>query len=216
MSDTDSFIDDVNDEVRRDRLFLMFRRYGWIAVLLIVVLVGGAAWNEWRKASTQARAEAFGDAVSAALEQPTPESRRAALDALTGTPDQRALLAMLSAGDLSAQNPAPADADALRAVAADTATDAVYRDLATLKLSLEDTAMSPADRIALLEPLTVPGAPFRTLALEQTAIAQVAAGDTDVALKTLTDLLAGDQVSEGLRRRATQLIVALGGKVDAA
>ena len=30
--------------VDRDRLYAMFRRYGWIAVLLILLLVAGAAW----------------------------------------------------------------------------------------------------------------------------------------------------------------------------
>jgi hypothetical protein len=32
MSDTDSFIDEVTEEVRRDRMFFMLKRYGWIAV----------------------------------------------------------------------------------------------------------------------------------------------------------------------------------------
>ena len=56
MSDTDSFIDEVNEEVRRDRFYFMLKRYGWIAVLAVILLVGGAAWNEYQKA--QARAEA--------------------------------------------------------------------------------------------------------------------------------------------------------------
>ena len=35
----DSFIDEVTEDLRRDRLFLAMRRYGWIAVLAILVLV---------------------------------------------------------------------------------------------------------------------------------------------------------------------------------
>ena len=50
MSDTDSFIDEVNEEVRRDRFYFMLKRYGWIAVLAVILLVGGAAWNEYQKA----------------------------------------------------------------------------------------------------------------------------------------------------------------------
>ena len=34
----DRFIDEVTEDLRRDRLFLMMRRYGWIAVLLVFVL----------------------------------------------------------------------------------------------------------------------------------------------------------------------------------
>ena len=63
MSNPDSFIDEVTEEVRRDRLFAMFRKYGWIGILAVVVVVGGAAWNEWQKARAEARAEAFGDAL---------------------------------------------------------------------------------------------------------------------------------------------------------
>ena len=60
MSDSDSFIDEVTEEVRRDRLFLLLRRWGWIGALLIVVVVGGAAWNEYRKAQEMARAHPQG------------------------------------------------------------------------------------------------------------------------------------------------------------
>ena len=45
MSDTYSFIDEVTEEVRRDRLFGYFRRYGWIPAVIIVALVGGTAYN---------------------------------------------------------------------------------------------------------------------------------------------------------------------------
>jgi hypothetical protein len=33
MANTDSFIDEVNEEVRRDRLFAFFRKWAWLAVL---------------------------------------------------------------------------------------------------------------------------------------------------------------------------------------
>lgn len=45
MSDTDSFIEEVTEEVRRDRLFGLMRRYGWIAVLAVLLLVGGTAYR---------------------------------------------------------------------------------------------------------------------------------------------------------------------------
>ena len=38
MSDTDSFIDEVTEEVKRDRLFAMMKRYGWIAVVIVLLL----------------------------------------------------------------------------------------------------------------------------------------------------------------------------------
>ena len=41
MSETDSFIDEVNEEVRRDRLYAALRRYGWIAIVAVLAIVGG-------------------------------------------------------------------------------------------------------------------------------------------------------------------------------
>jgi len=40
VSDTDSFIEEVSEEVRRDRLFKIFKKYAWVAVLVVVLLVG--------------------------------------------------------------------------------------------------------------------------------------------------------------------------------
>ena len=53
----DSFIDEVTEELRRDRLYGAMRRYGWIGVLLIVVIVGGAAWREYSLARDRAAAQ---------------------------------------------------------------------------------------------------------------------------------------------------------------
>ena len=54
MSQNESFIDEVSEELRRDRLFALFRRWAWLGILIVVVAVGGAAWNEWRKARAAA------------------------------------------------------------------------------------------------------------------------------------------------------------------
>ena len=67
MSDTDSFIDEVTEEVRRDRMYFLLRRYGWIAAVVVVGVVGGAAFNEIRKSQATASAQELGDNIIAAL-----------------------------------------------------------------------------------------------------------------------------------------------------
>ncbi len=216
MASEDSFIKEVSEEVRRERLYRMLRRYGWIAVLLIVVIVGGAAWNEWRKATERAAAESLGNALLSALEASDPAARGTALTAVPAEGDAAAIVAMLAAAETAAAEDRAAARTQLEAIAGNGAIDPLYRDLAALKaVSLAGENLPPADRIARLEPLSAPGAAYRPLAMELIAIAHVDAGDTEAALTVLNDVLADGASPEGLRRRASQLIVALGGALGA-
>ncbi|MEO0654467.1 MAG: tetratricopeptide repeat protein [Pseudomonadota bacterium] len=216
MSNEDSFINEVSDEVRRERLYGYVRRYGWIAAVAIVIFVGGAAFNEWRKASARAEAQALGDAILTALENEEAGARSAALDTVTAEGTGAALLAMITAAEDIEAGDQDAAIARIEAIAGNGTIDALYRDLATLKLvQLRGESLAPADRRAQLEPLAAPGAPYRPLALELIALAHVDAGETDDALGVLNDILADGETPPGLRRRASQLIVALGGSIDA-
>ncbi len=216
MANEDSFINEVTEEVRRDRLFATFRKYGWIAITAVVLLVGGAAWNEWQRATAEAEAQARGDAILAVMDAEDPKARAAGLAALGDEGDAGAVVRLLQAGTSSEAGDAAGAIATLDALAADPNAAQLFRDLATLKAAtIGAGTIPPADRIARLAPLTAPGAPFRALAVEQTALAQVEAGDTEAALSLLTELVGASDASQGLRRRASQLIVALGGSLDA-
>ncbi|MBL3571732.1 hypothetical protein JMJ94_19960, partial [Rhodovulum visakhapatnamense] len=104
----------------------------------------------------------------------------------------------------------------LDAIAADASLPPYLSDLAALKLVLmRGSDMTPEARLAALEPLAAPGRPFRTLALEQMAYAEIDADRTDAALDRLRSLLDDAEASADLRQRASRLIVALGGSPDA-
>lgn len=216
MSNSDSFIEEVSEEVRRDRLFHLLRRYGWIAVVVVIALVGGAAFWEVRKAQTRAANEAFGDAILSALESDTAEERRAALGEIEAEGAQKALVAMLAADTLDTTETEQQTAETLAEIAASPDLPEIYRHLATLKAAMLAQDTDTPDAVQqMLQPLLVPGAPYRLLAQEQVAISQVAAGDADAALATLTSMLSDGEVTAGLRTRVQQLIVALGGSLDA-
>lgn len=212
MSNPDSFIDEVTEEVRRDKLFAMFRKYGWVGVLIVVFIVGGAAFNEWRKASAQSRAEVFGDAVLDALDLGGTEERRAALAAINADGDQKAVLQLLLASDPDTDR--KATLEALAALADDASQPQAYRDLAVLRrVTVLGAEASVADRRAALDPIAAAGRPFRTLALEQMAYLSVEEGKTDEAIKQFQALMQDQESPAGLRSRAEQMIVALGGEV---
>lgn len=161
MSDTDSFIDEVTEEVRRDQLYAKFRRYGWIAVLVVLLLVGGAAYNEWNKSRKQAAAQALGDSLIAALGQGDEAARVAALDALELQGAPGALADLLAAGEQSVGEDRGPAIERLQALAADAETPTVYRHLAALKaVWLMGEGSDAESRRNLLQPLTAAGQPL--------------------------------------------------------
>jgi hypothetical protein len=210
LSNPDSFIEEVTEEVRRDRLFGLFRKYGWIGGVLVVALVGGAAWTEWSKARAEARAEAFGDAVLDALDNGTPAERRAALDAVPADGEQASLLQLILASDPGEDR--AATLAALDRVAADATLSPAYRDLAVLRRVLVAGAEMPlADRRTALQGIAVAGRPYRALAEESLAYLLVEEGKTDEAITAMTTLMQDQEASGALRARLGQMVTALGG-----
>ncbi|MCL3880670.1 hypothetical protein [Marivita sp. GX14005] len=217
MSETDSFIDEVTEEVRRDRLFRLMRRYGWIAVVLVLLLVAGTAWREYARSAEAARAQGFGDAVIAALENDDAAARVEALARIDApTAGGAAVLDMLIAAEQAAQDKGAEAAERLSRAATNGELPEIYRQIASFKaLTRPESPMSADERRAAFEAMAMPGAPLRLLAEEQLALLEIEAGDTVAALERLNAILADAEVTPGLRRRASQLIVALGGELSA-
>ncbi|NRB18132.1 MAG: hypothetical protein HRU33_11335 [Rhodobacteraceae bacterium] len=216
MSDTDSFIDEVTEEVRRDRMFLMMKRYGWIGAVVVMAIVGGAAYREYDQAKTSAAAESLGDAVIAALAENEPDQRSAALATIAAeTPGGDAILKMLQAGALANSEQADAAVTLLGEISTNGDLPLIYRHIATFKaLGLQQDSLSVQDRRMQYETLAQPGAPLRLLAQEQMALIDIADGDTDAAIARLRAIIEDAEVSADLQDRARQVIVALGGTLD--
>ena len=218
MSETDSFIEEVSEEVRRDRLFALMRRYGWIGVSAVFLLVGGAAYNEWRKASDMAAAQSLGDSLLAALElDDSNESIAALADVDAGSADSQALVALLLAALQQTEGDAAGATKALSGLAENAELPQAYRDLATLKLVLlAGREMAANERRSKLANLAIAGGAFRLLAEEQLAMLDIDEGNVEAAISRLQAIIDDVDVTSGLRGRASQLIVVLGGDVDAA
>ncbi|MDZ7904847.1 MAG: hypothetical protein U5N55_03085 [Cypionkella sp.] len=208
MSNPDSFIDEVTEELRRDRLFATFRKYGWIGGLTVALIVGGAAWNEYSKAQQSARAQAFGDGLIDALDLGEAGARAAALAELDATGSQSALKALIETSDNTADKPAALAA--LATLEADSAQPQIYRDLASLRRVMLGGADLPLqERRAALNGIA-PRA-FGALAREQLAYLLIEEGKKDEAIAALSALLDEQNAPAGLIARASQAIVALGG-----
>lgn len=216
MSDTDSFIDEVNEEVRRDRFYFMLKRYGWIAVLAVVLLVGGAAWNEYQKAQARAQAEALGDAMFAALSMEDSASRAAAFEKIeTDSPQSAAVIGFLTASEQAEAGDTAAAIETLNAIATSGDVPAIYREIAQFKaVTLQGTDTPASERRLALEALAQPGKTLRLLASEQLALIEIEQGNTQAAIDQYQAILLDAEVTTDLQQRALQVIVALGGDPD--
>lgn len=210
MSNPDSFISEVTEEVRRDRLYAIFRKYGWIGAVIVLGVVGGAAYTEWTKARDAARAQSFGDAMLDAVDLGAPEDRSQAMAAIPADGGQIALKDLMLATDAGSDKAAALAA--LDKLAADQSQPQVYRDLASLRqVMLAGKDQPIVDRRAALESIAVPGRAFRTLAAEQLAYLLIEDGKKDDAIAALAALMQDQDAPQGLRQRAGQMITALGG-----
>jgi hypothetical protein len=209
VSNTDSFIDEVTEEVRREKLFGYLRRYGWIGVACVLLLVGGAAFNEYRNAQARNAAQATGDALLSALEENDAAVRAAALEGVEAQGSSAAVTLLLRAATQQEAGDIAAAAATLNTLAVDPDAPQMYRDLAAFK-----AAVLPSDdaaaRKSALEALSAPGLPFSLLASEQLAYLALAEGDADAALAILRRIEEDAAVSRGLRERVQTIMVALG------
>ncbi|WP_347820286.1 hypothetical protein [uncultured Planktomarina sp.] len=211
MSDTDSFIDEVTEEVRRDRLFGYFRRYGWIPAFIIFALVGGTAYNEWSKAQVAQVAQARGDALLNALELEDVAEQVTVLSAIASKGED-ALVAKLLVAGIEAEQAA----DLLKSVAADDKQPKYIRDLARLKMASTDGVLTVDEAAAILAELSEPGGVYRNVATEFLVAVQLQRGDTEAALELLQAHIKDAVASSEQIQRMAELIVALGASPELA
>lgn len=209
MSDTDSFIDEVTEEVRRDRLFGYFRRYGWIPALIILALVGGTAYSEWSKSVVAQAAQVRGDALLDALDvQGKPESI-SALSSIVAQEDGDVVASFLVAGlDQSVAS------ELLTAIAENMEQPKYIRDLALLKLAATLDAASKDEAVSILTDLSAPGGVYRNAAMEILVALELQRGNRDVALLLLQSHVQDAGTTQAQVQRMGELIVALGAIPD--
>lgn len=209
MSDTDSFIDEVTEEVRRDRLFGYFRRYGWIPAVIILALVGGTAYSEWSKSVVAQAAQVRGDALLDALDvQDKPESI-SALSSIVAQEDTDVVASFLLAGlDQSLAS------ELLTVIAENMDQPKYIRDLARLKLAATPDAASKDEAVSILTDLSAPGGLYRNAATEILVALELQRGNRDVALELLQSHVQDAGATRAQVQRMGELIVALGAIPD--
>jgi hypothetical protein len=221
--------DEVDEDLRAERAQALFKRYGWLLIALVLLVIaasgGWQGWRWWQAKRDMAAGTAFlaamtlAQATGPAITGPTtdPASRTAAIaafDQVAATaPEGYGTLARLRAAALKADAGDLAGATALYdQIAADSTADPLLRGLASLLWAQRqlDTG-DPARLEARLKALAVPDNPWRALASEDLALLDLRQGHTDAAKAKLRALAGDVSLPQDMRGRASGLLNRLGG-----
>lgn len=216
---SETFLREVDENLRRDRLQDFLRTYGkWLiaAVVLLLAAVGG--WIYWQDRQQKQAAEnsetlhkTFTD-----IAEGKANAAQKPLDALEKSPSDavRASATLAEAAVALDKNDRNAAIAKYREISEDSGLPQVYRDLGTVRATaLEFDALKPEQVIARLEPLAKAGNPWFGSAGEMTALALLKQGKRAEAGKLFAAVAADKQVPSPIRSRAVQIAGTLG--VDA-
>lgn len=209
MSESDSFIQEVSQEVRQDRMLGLWKKWGPFILGLVVLAVGGAALWSWLDARERAEAEARG-AVLLGAEPGAVEEQQALVGLIE--PPARIVAEFAAAAALADAGETGRAVEAYRAIAARGDLARHYRELALLQAArIEAMTADPAAALAELQPLMQPGAPYAPLARELAALLHLRAGDAAAARAELEAILADPTTTQALRLRARELLALAAG-----
>jgi hypothetical protein len=202
---------EVDEEVRREKLQQLWERHSNLIValaLLVVLAVAGWRGYEWWEAKKAAESGTQFEAAIVLAEAGKQAEAQAAFSkvAQEGSAGYRTLARFREAAELAKTDPAAA-ARLYASLATDSSLDRTLRDLAAVRegLILVDTAPL-AELTTRLEPLTTADRPFRHTARELLALSAWRNGDTAAAKRWL-DLIATDaETPAGTRARMDVLM----------
>ncbi|MFK7943649.1 MAG: tetratricopeptide repeat protein [Paracoccaceae bacterium] len=207
MSETDSFIQEVSEEVRQDRMFALWKKWGPLVIGVIVLIVAATAYWSWTRTQEQAAAEALGGTFIAADPQ--------VLDEQLALPDKiegpaKVLAELAAAGTLAREGRAEDAATRYKALSDRAELPVEYRDIAMLQWA---RLTGGSEAVAALEPLLAEDRPFRVMALELRGTLYLGLGDMTAAHADWRAVMEDPTATPGARQRAAASLAATGGEI---
>lgn len=210
----DSFIREVNDELRSDQMRTIWKRFGrvliGIAVLIVVGTAGKVGYDYWHKMSSSASGDEFLAALNLARENKPDEALAALSDLEKEGYGSYPVLARLRGASIKAQEGDTEAAIAtFSAVGKDSAVPAALRDAAKLRAAylLVDTG-SYEQVSAEAEALSTPQHALRHSAREVLGLAAFKVGDKTKAKEWFEQIISDAESPRNLANRA-QIILDL-------
>ena len=204
MSENESFIDEVTEEVRRDKLYLFLRRYGWVPVIIIIAVILGSIFFEIRSNRKLIESEKLGDLLSSSLSASIEDAGGLSKD-ISNYSDPKSLIALILKAKILENKfeykPAIMVYETILNL------DGIPRSLSDfVKFKLVLLINDDPIRIEkLLVDLINPDSSFNLLSLEQKVIIKINESNWGEAISNLNLLLSDPGASQGMISRATQI-----------
>ena len=219
---SETFVREVDENLRRDQLRDFFKDYGsWVvaAVVLFLAASGGFIW--WKQhqvqrheAEVEQLAQVYKDAGSGNVSQ-VPQQ----LDQLSksGSKGVRAEAQFVRAALALQQSDAKTAIATYKTIAGDSSLPQPYRNAALVRqTALEFDQLQPQEVIARLQPLAKPGEPWFGSAGEMTALAMIKQGRSKEAAQLFAAIARDNGVPQTIRTRAEEVAGSLGVDVSTA
>ncbi len=207
----DTFIREVNEEIRQERMRSIWRRYGVVIIALVAaIILGTIAYVVWDRIAAE-RAAADGDrliAAQALIEKGDFAGAEAALAELadSGTAGYPSLARMQLAGTRQQAGDLAGAVESYDAVAADGSAPRALRDIAAIRAGyiLVDTG-TPDDVRRRVELLSGEDEPMRHPALEAIGLSLWKAGQVEEAAPFFDQLADDFATPPALAERARMM-----------
>ncbi len=214
--DSDTFVREVDEELRREQAATFFTRFGWYILggaALLLAVVGGWIWWQHRQTVQAGEQSVKLVQVIDQLEQKNPAGAAAAIDELaqSNRTGYRVAALFARANAQIATNALPAAVETLKGIAADEAAPQPYRDAALIRQTqVEFDNLQPDQVIQRLQGYAQAGNPWHGAAGEMVGVAMIKARRFDQAGRIFEALARDTSVPDTIRARAIQMASSLG------
>jgi hypothetical protein len=216
---SETFLREVDENLRRDQLRDFFKRYGnWLVAALVLFLAASGGYIWWQQHQQQ-RSEGHVEQLSEIYQNIGSGKVGSApqqLDELSksGSKAIRASALFTWAALAIQQNDRKLAIDKYREIVGDASLPQPYRDAALIRqTALEFDQLQPQEVISRMQPLAKPGSPWFGTAGEMTALALIKQGKKDEAGRLFAAIAKDKKVPDSIRARSVQIAGSLG--VDA-
>jgi hypothetical protein len=217
-NDGETFLKEVDDELRREQINNFFTRYGWWIIGGVFALLAAVGVYLWWNSHQAAARENDGESLVAAVGHlnGTPQGATAAkaqIDALAGNSVQgyraAALFARATAQAQSGDNRAAIAT--LRGIEGDQSLDQLYRDAALIRRTqLEFDSVPPTEVIHRLEAMAAGDNAWAGAAGEMVGVAHLKMNRPDLAGPVFVRIARDQNAPATLRERAGMMAASLG------